>query len=124
MSFALSQYRTANVQTASPVQIVVKLYDGAIRFMRQAEQAIRGDDMATKGVALGRAHAIVSELQATLATDKAPELCESLERLYEFVLFRITQCNATSDVTQLGPAISVMGELRHAWAELASQGAK
>ncbi|MEM9190695.1 MAG: flagellar export chaperone FliS [Myxococcota bacterium] len=121
MSFALAQYKTTRVQTASPVQIVVQLYDGSIRFMRQAVEAIEDGKPSVKGELLGKAHAIVGELQATLDTSQAPELCAELERLYEFVLYRITQCTMTSDPAVLVPAIEVMQELRGAWSELAQK---
>lgn len=121
MSFAVAQYRASNVETASPAQIVVKLYDGAMKFMRQGQQAITTNDYARKGQALSKAHAIVSELQATLHAEHAPELCENLDRLYEFVLFRITEANRKGEASQLDPAIRVLEELRSAWAEVAKQ---
>ena len=121
MSFAVAQYRATNVETASPAQIVVKLYDGAIKFMRQGQTAIRENDYAKKGTALSRAHAIVSKLQATLNPDHAPELCENLDRLYEYVLFQITEANAKSDASQIYPAIRVMNELRGAWDQVAKE---
>lgn len=121
MSFAVAQYRQSNVETASPAQLVVKLYEGALRFMRQGQAAIRNGEVAKKGAALGRAHAIVAELQATLHAEHAPELCESLDRLYEFVLFKITESNRLSKADSLDPAIRVLDELRSAWAEVAKQ---
>lgn len=122
MSFAVAQYRQSNVETASPAQIVVKLYDGAMKFMRQAQAAISSREYAKKGTALRKAHAIISELQATLRSEHAPELCESLDRLYEYVLFQITETNRTGKPELLDPAIRVLEELRSAWAEVAKQG--
>lgn len=122
MSFAVAQYRASNVDTASPAQIVVKLYDGALKFMRQGQAAIRSREHAKKGAALSRAHAIVSELQATLRAEHAPELCENLDRLYEFVLYQITESNRSGMPELLDPAIRVLDELRSAWAEVAKQG--
>lgn len=119
MSFAVTQYRTTSVDTASPVRLVVQLYDGAIRFMRQGARAIAAGDAATRGTALHRAHAIVGELQSTLDSSHAAELCEELDRLYEFVLHRITQAHIHGDASLLDAAINVMVELRGAWDELA-----
>ena len=119
MSFAVAQYRSTHVETASPVKLVVQLYDGALRFMRQAIQAIKTGDAPARGVALRKAHAIVGELQATLDVSQAPELCAELDRLYEFALYRITAAHFSADETELEPAISVLTELRGAWAELA-----
>lgn len=121
MSFAVSQYRSAQTETATPVQIVVQLYDGAVKFMRQAAQHIEEKRPADKGRALNRAHAIVSELQATLDDSQAPELCKQLEQLYDFVLYRIMECNIQNDPKLLQAAIDVMLQLRSAWAELAKK---
>ena len=118
MSFAVAQYRSAGVETASPVQVVVQLYDGALKFLRQAEEAIARGDAKTRGAVLTKAHAVVSELQSTLDNKHAPDLCNELDRLYEFVLHRITQA-ALSDDAPLTPAINVLSQLRGAWAELA-----
>ncbi|HJK98634.1 MAG TPA: flagellar export chaperone FliS [Polyangiaceae bacterium LLY-WYZ-14_1] len=121
MSFALSQYRQANVNTASPVRIVVQLYDGALRFLREAMDAHARADLATRGAKLGRAHAVVSELRATLHHDQAPELCDQLEGLYDFILDRIGEAAATGDAQVVGPAVEVLTTLRDAWATLAEQ---
>ena len=86
MSFAVSQYRTNQVQTASPAQVIVQFYDGALRFIRQAGQRIAAQDYAGKGQQLSRAHAVVSELRANLDHTRAPELCAELDRLYVYVL--------------------------------------
>jgi len=119
MSFAVSQYRTARTQTASPVRVLVQLYDGAIRFLQEAKSAIPEKDMAKKGVAISKAYAIVAELSATLDNDKAPELCEQLAGLYDFSLHEITQANIENDAARLDGPISVLSELRDAWAQLA-----
>lgn len=121
MSFAVAQYKTARIETASPVQIVVQLYDGAIRFMRQAKECIDNKDPGGKGVALRRAHAIVSELQVALDQNKAPELGAQLDRLYEYVLHQITDANMKNSAEPLDPAINVMLNLRSAWAQIATE---
>jgi len=119
MSFAVSQYRSARTQTASPVRVLVQLYDGAIRFLEEAREAIPKGEIAKKGVAISRAHAIISELIATLDNDKSPELCEQLSGLYDFALHEITHANMENDATRLNGPISVLSELREAWAQIA-----
>lgn len=119
MSFAVSQYRSAATQTASPVRVLVQLYDGAIRFLEEAKAGIEAGEVAKKGVAISKAHAIISELIATLDTDKAPELCNQLSGLYEFALHEITQANIHNEASRLDGPISVLGELRAAYAQIA-----
>ena len=121
MSFAQAQYRTTTVNTASPVRLLVQLYDGAIRFMSQAIEAHKTGDNATRGERLRRAHAVVTELQVSLIPSHAPELCEELERLYDFVLYAIAEGSMYGRVEKVPGAINVMRELRSAWHELASR---
>ena len=66
MSFAVAQYRSNQVQTASPARVIVQFYDGALKFIRLAATSIGNRDFAAKGVQLSRAHAIVSELRTNL----------------------------------------------------------
>jgi flagellar protein FliS len=121
MSFAVARYQSSRVETASPIQIVVALYDGAIRFLRVAEEAMGRKDHAAKGHALQRAHAVVTELTATLDHAAAPELCAQLEQLYLFVLERIGTSNLRADPSLAAEARRVLEQLRGAWAELAGQ---
>lgn len=122
MSFAAAQYQAATVETASPVQIVVRLYDAAVRNLVQAATALESKDAKTRADRLRKAHAIVSELQASLIHSHAPDLCVDLDRLYEYVLFAITEANTKGQREHLDASVRVLRELRSAWAELAKRG--
>lgn len=122
MSFAVAQYQNARVDTVSPVQLVVALYDGALRFLRTAALAIDDNDVAAKGVALNKAHAIITELMVTLDHEQAPELCAQLEALYSFVLDRIARANAERNIEMIDEAVRALLPLRDAWGQLARAG--
>ena len=122
MSFAVAQYRSSQVQTASPARIIVQLYDGTLKFIRLATQALEARDYAAKGVHLSRAHAIVAELRANLDITRAPELCGELDRLYVYVLDCITEANLKASAKPLAPAVKVLEQLRSAWAQVADEG--
>ncbi len=121
MSFAMAQYRTNEFQTASPAKIIVAFYDGAVRFMNLGAQALAVKNYALKGQHLSRAHAIVSELRATLDHTQNPALCGELDRLYTYVLDCITEANMKADSTKLQPAVRVLEQLRSAWAQVAEE---
>ncbi len=121
MSFAAAQYRSTRTETASPLQVLVQLYDGALKYLRRGRVAIESGDVGAKGEALSKAHAIVSELQATLDESHAPELCAQLYALYDFVLRSITQANIERSSDPLNAAENVLVELRSAWAQIAGQ---
>jgi len=119
MSFALAQYKSTRIETASPVQLVVDLYRGAISMLAAAMAHEEAGQPGERGRALGRAHAIVSELQATLDHAQAPDLCEELDRLYDFVLHQIREANINADASRLVSAVQVLQTLEEAWTELA-----
>ncbi|MET0343959.1 MAG: flagellar export chaperone FliS [Polyangiales bacterium] len=121
MSFAVSQYRSNQVQTASPAQVIVQFYDGALRFIHQAEQHIASRNFAGKGDRLSRAHAVISELRANLDHTRAPDLCNELDRLYVYVLDCITEANMKTDAKPLAHACKVLEQLRSAWVQVADE---
>ena len=69
----VSRYKQNQVMLSSPGEILLALYDGAIRFARQARVAIENDDPAVKGEKIGSVMAILAELTATLDHEQAPE---------------------------------------------------
>lgn len=123
MNFAYAQYRSASVETASPLTILIQLYSGALRFMHDAAKAIDEGNFAKKGENLSRAQRIVTELRCSLHNDKAPELCLQLEQLYDYVSDCLTQANIHLDKEAIEHASKVMEELRSGWVELAEHGA-
>ena len=60
------RYRAVKIQTASPAQIMLMLYDGAIRFALIAKKKIEEKDYAAKGTYISKVQAIVSELMSSL----------------------------------------------------------
>jgi flagellar protein FliS len=118
---AHSAYTQGQVVASSPVRIVVLLYDGAIRFCRQAQQKF--GDPAVRGHGLGRAHAIVSELMIALDHDKGGEIAARLESLYRYVLDALIRANVKGEAQALESAIGVLEELAQGWREIARSGA-
>jgi flagellar secretion chaperone FliS len=125
MSFAAQRYQAAQVTTASPVRIVVQLHDGAVRSLQQAIALTQPLKLAERAAVLRKGHAIVSELQASLEAKHSPELCHDLDRLYDFMLERITKATLSRDLEQtkasLAPVIGILRELRGAWAAVAEK---
>lgn len=119
MSYAAAQYRSSQVNTASPAQIIVQFYDGALKFIKRGREALVNKDIPGKGVALSRAHAVISELRINLDMERAPELCAELDRLYLFVLDCITEANMKCETKPLDAAIKIVEQLRGAWVEVA-----
>jgi len=116
MSAAAAQrYRQVGVETASPGLVLLALYDGAIRFGREAAQATRRGEVARKGERIARVMAIVGELQSTLDHDKAPDLCAKLDRLYEYAQDRLELANRTLDAGAVEEVVRLLETLREGW---------
>jgi flagellar protein FliS len=114
----LEQYQSRAIQTASPGQLVVMLYDGFLRFAAQAQDALARGDIASAASRLTRAQDIVDELRLTLDLNQG-EIAGNLAALYAYVTERLTGARLAKDPGQVAEARRVMGELRSAWAQIA-----
>lgn len=114
---SFQRYRAVKVQTASPAQIMLMLYDGAIRFAQIAQQKIKAKDIAAKGVYINKTQAIISELMGSLDFSVSPELCERLEQLYLYIMDQLTEANVHLKVEPLDVVIELLNTLRSAWGE-------
>ncbi len=93
------------------------LYDGMLRFLAQAKDAMGGKDRARAGDRLDRAFAILNELTGSLRPDVAPELCGQLESIYHFCMDHIVEANVEQDPAKLDEVMGVLTPLRAAWTE-------
>lgn len=114
-------YRQNSVLTASPGQLVVMLYDGAIRFLRQAELAMEEGAVAHTNDRMQRAEAIIDELLATLNMD-AGEISGRLQAIYTFCRSELIAARIERSPRKIKQVIGLLSELREAWAEIAQAG--
>jgi flagellar protein FliS len=113
----LHQYRQNQVQTASREQILIMLYDGAIRFVGQARQAIENGDRLGRLEPISRAMAIISELSNTLDHSIGGEMAENLDALYAFMIRSLTDANRKIDAQPLDAVENILKSLRATWVE-------
>lgn len=109
------KYQAVQIESASRGQILLALYDGCIRYCKAAALHIEAGDTAAKGQQISRALAILGELRGTLDHAAAPELCDSLDRLYAFFQEQLTQANFKMDATPIEPVVRLLTGLRDAW---------
>ena len=107
-----NSYRNNQVMTASPEQILIMLYDGAIRFVRRGKQAIIDGRQADKAIAIGKAVAIVTEFSNTLDYKVGGEVALDLSQLYDFMLRELSSVNARGDAARLEPVEKILLDLR------------
>jgi len=112
-------YRRTEIQSRSPLELVVMLYDGALRFMTDARDAAARRDIPARREAVSRTLAIISELQSTLDLGAGGDMARSLDGLYAFVTSRLMDATARQDPQPIDEAIRVFSTLREAWAAIA-----
>lgn len=114
-------YRESAVLTASPVQLVVMLYDGAGRFLRQAIASLEAGEDLRAGQAIGRAQAIVEELLATLDLERGGDIAPRLQGIYVYSLRQLNEARFKKDTAKLHEVAGLLADLRESWAELAAR---
>ena len=117
---AVNPYLQTQVQSRTPLELVVMLYDGAIRFATEARAAIVTRDIARRGNAISRAMAILSELQSTLDLEKGGEIAANLDKLYTFVRDRLVDASVKQDVRPIDEALRVLETLRDGWSGIST----
>ena len=113
-------YRRIEADSRSPIELVVMLYDGAIRFVGEARAAVARQDIAARGAAISRALTIVSELQNTLNIEDGGAIAQELDRLYTFINTRLLDVTLKKDAAALDEVEKVLVTLRDGWVQIAA----
>lgn len=114
-NYGANQYRQTAVKTANRGQILIMLYEGAIKNVKMATLAIQKKDIAAKGVAIGKAHDIVNELVNTLDFEVGGKIADDLERLYNFMIERLMKANLENSVEHLQTVQKLLETLLEGW---------
>jgi flagellar protein FliS len=115
---AAQTYFRSKVLTATPEQLQLMLFDGAIRFADQGKAALLKKDFENGHRCLTRAQEIINELNATLRPDVYPELCGKLASLYNYAHRNLVQANVKHDPALVDEALKVLRYQRETWVML------
>jgi flagellar protein FliS len=107
------KYRQSSVQTSTPAQLVIMLYDGAIRFVRTAMDGLSKQDYEKANLNFGKAQTIVSELMSTL--DYKYDVSKNLFSLYEYTNHLLIEANIRKNAEKAEEAIGYLTDLRETW---------
>jgi flagellar protein FliS len=118
------QYRTVATQTGSPGELVVTLYQAAIRNIGQGRTAIEYQKPLLAHSHLMKAQEIVRTLQQTLDFQKGGEIAPLLNDIYGFVLGRLVIANINKDVAPIDEVLPLLRQLMAAWQSAVRQSAK
>ena len=106
-------YKNQQIMTASPAELTLMLYNGAIRFINESIQALENGDINKSHNANIRAQNIVREFMCTL--DMQYEISQNWAALYEYIHYRLVQANVKKDKAMLTEARGLITEMRDAW---------
>ncbi|HDZ09140.1 flagellar export chaperone FliS [Pseudohongiella sp.] len=129
MTQAAAQYKRINnesgIDQASPHRLIQMLMSGALDRLVQAKSAMERGEVETKGVLLGKATGIIAGLQGSLERDRAPDLVDNLERLYDYMQRRLFEANVSNDPALVQEVTELMRTVKTGWDEIdpASQAA-
>jgi flagellar protein FliS len=113
-------YTESSVLTASREQLVVMLYDGGIRFLRQSAEAMRVGNREVARDRMRRAEAIIDELNYSLDMSYG-QIPENLRLIYNFCKRQLIKANLESDATPIDATARLLSELRESWARIAER---
>jgi flagellar protein FliS len=113
-------YRQGAVLAATPAELIVMLYDGARRFLRQASIAMREGEVERAHNKLRRAELIVAHLDGVLDFEQG-QISDNLHAIYKFCLAHINSARLNQNPAKLEEVSDLLGELRDAWAQISEE---
>ena len=117
MSYGFGAYKKTSVNTASKEQILLMLYQAAIKNCRKAMEAIDEKDIAKKGEHIGKLQDIVLELNNSLDFEVGGDIANELASLYDYMIFSSTQANIKIDKEPLEGCLQVLITLYDGWGQ-------
>ncbi|OFZ27162.1 MAG: flagellar export chaperone FliS [Bdellovibrionales bacterium RIFOXYB1_FULL_37_110] len=110
-------YKKTSIQTSSKEQILLMLYQAAIKNCKKAIESIELRDIAKKGEYVGKMQDIIIELNNSLDHKIGGDIAKELSSLYDYVLFASTQANIKIDKKPLESCLNVLTTLYDGWKE-------
>lgn len=117
MSYGLGAYKKTSVETASKEQILLMLYQAAIKNCKKAIEAIEQKNIAKKGEYIGKMQDIIVELSNSLDFEVGGDVAKELSSLYDYLLYASTQANIKIEKSHLEGCLKVLNTLYEGWTE-------
>jgi flagellar protein FliS len=115
---AHKQYTNVHVSTVDRGRLLLMLYDGCTKFLKHAKAGLEAKDIPKFARFLSKAQAIISELMLTLDFEKGGDVAKDLDRLYDFMLFYLTEANLEKNVEKLQKVIDLVEIIASAYREV------
>lgn len=112
------QYREIHLASSSPEETVLMLYEGAIKFLKEAVREIARENITAKVRLVDKVEKIIEYLLSCLDMEKGREIAGNLQGLYSYMLVRLTEANLYNDVAKLEEIAKLLDTLREGWASI------
>lgn len=109
-------YKQNSINTASPGELTLLLYNGCLKFIKLARKAMEEGNIEQRNENLIKSQNIVQELMVTL--NKDVQLSHNLMQMYDYILRRLIEANTKNDVAILDEVEGFVTEFRDAWKEV------
>lgn len=113
---AYGQYNNSKILTASPAELTLMLYEGAIKFCNIAIIAIENGEVEKAHVNIKKTQRIIEEFRNTL--DRQYKVAEDFDRIYVYLLQRLLQANIKKDKAILEEVNMHLRSVRDTWKEV------
>lgn len=114
-----AQYNNSKILTASPAELTLMLYDGAIKFCNIAVMGIEENDMEKAHNNIIKVQRIIDEFRSTL--DRKYPVAEHFDRIYVYLLQRLFEANIKKDKEILEEVLVHLRSIRDTWKEVMRQ---
>jgi flagellar protein FliS len=121
MAGHVNAYLATSIAGMNRGMLLLAMYEGVLGFLRQAVAAHARGDLPGFAHFLRRGQDIVAELLATIDPVPAPRLAENLERLYDFMLFQLTEANCAREAAPVRHAIGLLARTYEAFRQVIRQ---
>ncbi len=121
MQNKIKEYATVSTLGKSGVELVVMVYDGALKHLRLASDHYERHEYNDGCEAMQKVRTFVVHLYTTLDMEKGGEISANLSKLYAFVIEQIDLIQATRDVAQIEKVSGILNNLREGWLQLAAK---
>lgn len=116
MNNVANAYQNSSIQTASPAELTLMLYEGAIKFCNIALIALEKKDYSKVNTNLKKAQRIIMEFRVTL--DHKYPVWEDFERVYDYIYRQLIEGNIKKDPAIIEDALRYIREMRDTWKEV------
>ncbi len=113
---AAAAYQQTRIKTASPAELTLMLFDGAVKFCNIGKAALEKNDYEKANTYIQKAKKIIVEFRNSLNFDYP--VAKDFDRVYEYIYYTLVDANVKKDMELLDEALGRIKEMRETWVEV------